>query len=93
MKIRQIEYRKTISENFNNLSVGVIVELDDDDSEVEVLNRARDFVERQTKGNLIPEWEIQEARRTLSAVKAISHEKLDSAADLIKKIEEMDFPF
>ena len=69
MKIKQIEYSKlkTNPNGFHNEKVGIIVELDEDDSEFQVFERAKEWVNARLKP-LTPrptEYEVKHAQEIL----------------------------
>lgn len=93
MRVTQIEYALTKSCDYDNCRAGVVVELDESDSPVEAMKRAREFVCRQVQKDIIPEWEVKQAKEVLLAASKVSAEKIEQARQLLDKLDGDDLPF
>lgn len=49
MRLKEVGYEKTISKNFNNVKIGVVLEPECGDTGDDTLDKAREFVERKLK--------------------------------------------
>jgi len=83
MKIKQIAYEMTKSYDYNNVKVGIVVDLDENDSEVDAMKRAREYVQRQIIADATPEWKLENARRAIE-----NASKTNQQADDARKLME-----
>jgi len=61
MKAKQITYERLKSENFNNQTIGIVLDVEDYESAEEALQRAKDWVAKQL-GEEVGEFYLVSAR-------------------------------
>lgn len=93
MRVKTIEYVKTKSYgSFNNVKIGVVVELGEGDSENEAIARARGYVNRKIDGEVTTGWEIENARIRLEQARLDDKER-ERAEAILRTQADMDLPF
>jgi len=93
MRVSRVEYAVTLSEDYNNYRCGIVVELDDGDSEVDAVNRAREFCNRQVGRDVIPQYQIERAQRAIAKAEQIDPGELAEAKALLEKLTAPAEPF
>lgn len=93
MRVTRIEYAVTLSEDYNNYRCGVVVELNEGESEVEAVDRAREFCNRQVGRDVIPDYQIQRAQRVIAQAEQVDPKELADAKALLEKLTAPREPF
>lgn len=96
MKVTQISYEKTVSVDYNNVKIGVVVTLDENDTVETALKRAREYMTRQVDVDSLMKYELEEANRISAATKELSvksQSQIDRAKRILTIVEDSELPF
>ena len=93
MRVQSVKYEKLISlGNYENQKIGVVVELEPDESPAEALRRARAFVEASVQPKP-SEREIRVAQHKVDNADDYPPREVREAQELLKSLESEEVPF
>ena len=93
MRVQSVKYEKLISlGNYENQKIGVVVELEPDESPAEALRRAQAFVEASVQPKP-SDREVRLSRQKVDNPDDYSPREVREAQEILKRAEQDEVPF
>lgn len=94
MKTKSITYSKLVNTgNFSNIKLGIKIELEDGDKEIDAMKRAKAFVQHELDKLQITDLEVQRAQRIVDNPRDYKIGEVEDAKLLLEKYNEDNLPF
>jgi hypothetical protein len=91
MKVKSIEVSRLFnSGNYENHKIGIVVELNQDESELEAIKKANEFVEQFKPKEKISDYEYENAKKITENPYDFSQKRIDQANIIIKNYLNQD---
>lgn len=96
MKAKQITYSRLISKgNYENEKIEICVEVEEGEKAADVLNAAKDFVNKRATAAKLSDYSIENAKKVLADKRSYTLGQIEDAELIIAKatVNDDDLPF